>query len=136
MTPTINIGNRRPRPQPHRVPAPALLQGQLLPPRLWYTHAPPSCNRCFDSVITHLTPNISNPPIGASPFSCLVYPLPEAAGLGVHATVDLGGQTRFGPDVEWVDDPGKIVKNGCLYVYESIEALSDFPFLYAYAQRT
>lgn len=44
---------------------------------------------------------------GPSPFTRLVYPLPEAAGLGVHATVDLGGQTRFGPDVEWVDDPGK-----------------------------
>lgn len=39
---------------------------------------------------------------GASPFSMLVYPVPEQAGLGVHATIDLGGQTRFGPDVEWV----------------------------------
>jgi L-2-hydroxyglutarate oxidase LhgO len=40
---------------------------------------------------------------GRSPFSRLVYPIPEAAGLGVHVTLDLGGQARFGPDVEWVD---------------------------------
>jgi len=40
---------------------------------------------------------------GSAPFSRLVYPLPEAAGLGVHLTLDLGGQTRFGPDVEWVE---------------------------------
>ena len=39
---------------------------------------------------------------GQAPFSRLVYPLPEAAGLGVHLTLDLGGQARFGPDVEWV----------------------------------
>lgn len=37
------------------------------------------------------------------PFSRLVYPLPEQAGLGIHATVDLSGAVRFGPDVEWVD---------------------------------
>jgi L-2-hydroxyglutarate oxidase LhgO len=40
---------------------------------------------------------------GPAPFSRLVYPVPEAAGLGVHLTLDLGGQARFGPDVEWVD---------------------------------
>lgn len=40
---------------------------------------------------------------GASPFSRLVYPVAEAGGLGVHVTLDLGGQARFGPDVEWVD---------------------------------
>jgi L-2-hydroxyglutarate oxidase LhgO len=37
-----------------------------------------------------------------APFSCLIYPLPEAAGLGVHLTLDLAGQARFGPDVEWI----------------------------------
>ncbi|MCY7371414.1 MAG: NAD(P)/FAD-dependent oxidoreductase [Polaromonas sp.] len=42
---------------------------------------------------------------GRSPFSRLIYPVPEQAGLGVHLTLDLGGQARFGPDVEWVDDP-------------------------------
>lgn len=39
---------------------------------------------------------------GRAPFSHLVYPLPEPGGLGVHLTLDLGGQARFGPDVEWV----------------------------------
>jgi L-2-hydroxyglutarate oxidase LhgO len=38
-----------------------------------------------------------------SPFSRLVYPVPEPGGLGVHVTLDLGGRARFGPDVEWVD---------------------------------
>lgn len=41
---------------------------------------------------------------GRSPFTSLVYPLPVAGGLGVHYTVDLAGQGRFGPDVEWLDD--------------------------------
>ena len=40
---------------------------------------------------------------GRSPFSRLVYPVPEPGGLGVHLTIDLGGQARFGPDVEWID---------------------------------
>lgn len=40
---------------------------------------------------------------GRSPFRHLVYPVPEAAGLGVHITLELGGQLRFGPDVEWTD---------------------------------
>ncbi|MDY0743568.1 NAD(P)/FAD-dependent oxidoreductase [Paucibacter sp. R3-3] len=40
---------------------------------------------------------------GRAPFSRLVYPLPEPGGLGVHLTLDLAGQARFGPDVEWVD---------------------------------
>ena len=40
---------------------------------------------------------------GRAPFSRLVYPLPEPGGLGVHLTLDLGGQARFGPDVEWVE---------------------------------
>jgi len=40
---------------------------------------------------------------GRSPFSRLIYPPPEAAGLGVHLTLDLAGQARFGPDVEWIE---------------------------------
>lgn len=40
---------------------------------------------------------------GRSPFARLIYPAPEAAGLGVHLTLDLAGQARFGPDVEWVE---------------------------------
>ncbi len=42
---------------------------------------------------------------GRSPFSRLIYPTPDEASLGVHLTLDLAGQARFGPDVEWVDSP-------------------------------
>ncbi len=47
---------------------------------------------------------------GAAPFACLVYPAPVDAWLGVHLTLDLGGQARFGPDLEWlaVDAPEQI----------------------------
>jgi L-2-hydroxyglutarate oxidase LhgO len=52
--------------------------------------------------------------LGKQPFSRLVYPIPETSGLGVHATLDLQGRCRFGPDVEWVEsdedvivDPGR-----------------------------
>jgi L-2-hydroxyglutarate oxidase LhgO len=41
---------------------------------------------------------------GRSPFTHLIYPVPEAAGLGVHLTLDLAGQARFGPDVEWITE--------------------------------
>lgn len=41
--------------------------------------------------------------LGKPPFTRPIYPVPESAGLGVHVTVDLGGQVRFGPDVEWTD---------------------------------
>ena len=40
---------------------------------------------------------------GRSPFSRLIYPVPVPGGLGVHLTMDLGGQAKFGPDVEWID---------------------------------
>ncbi len=43
--------------------------------------------------------------MGRAPFSRLIYPVPEKDGLGVHLTLDLGGQARFGPDVEWIDRP-------------------------------
>ena len=46
---------------------------------------------------------------GRSPFQRLIYPVPEAAGLGVHLTIDLGGQAKFGPDVQWVDVPDDLV---------------------------
>ena len=39
---------------------------------------------------------------GRAPFSRLIYPLPVDGGLGVHLTLDLGGQARFGPDVQWL----------------------------------
>jgi L-2-hydroxyglutarate oxidase LhgO len=38
-----------------------------------------------------------------SPFRHLIYPVPHSAGLGIHATLDLGRRVRFGPDVEWID---------------------------------
>jgi len=40
---------------------------------------------------------------GKSPFSHLIYPMPEAGGLGVHGTLDLAGQLKFGPDVQYID---------------------------------
>jgi L-2-hydroxyglutarate oxidase LhgO len=40
---------------------------------------------------------------GRAPFARLIYPVPEPGGLGVHITLDLAGQARFGPDVEWVE---------------------------------
>ena len=46
---------------------------------------------------------------GRSPFNHLIYPVPQAAGLGVHLTVDLGGQAKFGPDVQWVDSADDLV---------------------------
>jgi L-2-hydroxyglutarate oxidase LhgO len=46
---------------------------------------------------------------GRSPFSRLIYPVPEAAGLGVHLTIDLGGQAKFGPDVQWVSSADDLV---------------------------
>jgi len=40
---------------------------------------------------------------GRSPFRRLVYPMAGAGFLGVHVTVDLGGQARFGPDIDWIE---------------------------------
>ena len=48
---------------------------------------------------------------GKSPFNRLIYPVPEAAGLGVHLTLDMGGQAKFGPDVEWVKSADDLVVN-------------------------
>lgn len=52
--------------------------------------------------------------VGKVPFSHLIYPVPEPGGLGVHVTMDMAGQVRFGPDVQWVDrlnfdpDPARV----------------------------
>ncbi|MGE0098421.1 MAG: NAD(P)/FAD-dependent oxidoreductase [Hydrogenophaga sp.] len=50
---------------------------------------------------------------GRTPFTRLIYPAPEPdrhlAGLGVHLTIDLGGQAKFGPDVQWTDSPDDLV---------------------------
>jgi L-2-hydroxyglutarate oxidase LhgO len=47
---------------------------------------------------------------GKSPFTHLVYPVPEPGGLGIHLTLDMGGAARFGPNVEWLEtrDPAAI----------------------------
>jgi len=53
---------------------------------------------------------------GKTPFRHLIYPVPEPGGLGTHLTLDLSGQARFGPDVEWINnidysvDPGRHAK--------------------------
>ena len=60
---------------------------------------------------------------GKNPFKRLIYPVPEktGAGLGVHATVDLGGQMKFGPDVEYLDEEDYTVgEEGCDRYYASI----------------
>ena len=51
---------------------------------------------------------------GKSPFGMLVYPVPlkNTAGLGVHATIDMMGRTKFGPDVEWLDSPDSMEWDG------------------------
>ena len=41
---------------------------------------------------------------GAAPFAHLIYPVPEDGGLGIHVTLDVAGQARFGPDVKWLDE--------------------------------
>ncbi len=46
---------------------------------------------------------------GRAPFRHLIYPVPEGAGLGVHLTLDLGGQAKFGPDVQWVESATDLV---------------------------
>lgn len=55
---------------------------------------------------------------GRCPFSQLVYPLPQSGGLGVHLTLNLAGQARFGPDVQWVDAPDYGVDAGCQTAFE------------------
>jgi len=47
--------------------------------------------------------------LGKQPFTHLIYPVPEAAGLGIHATIDMAGRVKFGPDVEWVEDDQDLV---------------------------
>lgn len=42
--------------------------------------------------------------MGKVPFKRLIYPVPDTGGLGIHLTLDMSGQARFGPDVEWIDE--------------------------------
>ncbi len=58
---------------------------------------------------------------GKSPFSKLIYPVPEksGAGLGVHSTIDLGGQVKFGPNVEYVEKEDYAVTADLAAAYHS-----------------
>ncbi|NWJ27276.1 NAD(P)/FAD-dependent oxidoreductase [Rhizobium sp. RM] len=65
--------------------------------------------------------NYFNLASGKAPFSRLIYPVPVAGGLGVHLTLDLMGQARFGPDVEWIEEIAYEVNPGRSRVfYEAI----------------
>ncbi|XP_076904267.1 L-2-hydroxyglutarate dehydrogenase, mitochondrial-like [Bidens hawaiensis] len=67
--------------------------------------------RCFSGINPRVIPSyyyargcyfsLSNTRV--PPFKHLIYPIPEDGGLGVHVTLDLDGQVKFGPDVEWLD---------------------------------
>ena len=75
---------------------------------------------------------------GAAPFSRLIYPVPVPGGLGVHLTLDLGGQARFGPDVEWIASPDYTVDpDRAAPFYEAVRrywpALKDGALLPGYA---
>lgn len=72
----------------------------------------PSLVRRFDGFPSEAIPNayyargcyFTLSETGKAPFHHLIYPVPEDGGIGVHVTLDMGGQLRFGPDVEWLDD--------------------------------
>lgn len=72
-------------------------------------------------------------------FERLVYPIPEKGGLGVHATIDLAGQIRFGPDVEWIDPNHEITttltpspKTSIDYTVDLERANSFYPLIRKY----
>ncbi|MFM7024855.1 MAG: NAD(P)/FAD-dependent oxidoreductase [Limnohabitans sp.] len=67
---------------------------------------------------------------GKAPFTRLIYPVPEQAGLGVHLTLDLGGQAKFGPDVQWVEDPNDLLvdpRRGDAFYAEVRKYWADLP---------
>jgi L-2-hydroxyglutarate oxidase LhgO len=60
---------------------------------------------------------------GRCPFSRLIYPMPNESGLGVHLTLDMAGQGRFGPDVEWVQEESYAVDvSRCTGFYQEIRS--------------
>ena len=67
---------------------------------------------------------------GRSPFTHLVYPLPEDGGLGVHATLDLAGRVRFGPDVEWL--PDDVDANSLDYAVDSRRSVAFYGAIRSY----
>ncbi|KQX21229.1 NAD(P)/FAD-dependent oxidoreductase [Variovorax sp. Root434] len=75
----------------------------------------PALARCFEGLppsavpVEHFAKGNYFTLSGRAPFGRLVYPVPEPGGLGVHLTIDLGGQAKFGPDVQWVSSPDDLV---------------------------
>jgi L-2-hydroxyglutarate oxidase LhgO len=61
---------------------------------------------------------------GRSPFGRLVYPVPVPGGLGIHVTLDMSGQARFGPDVSWLD--------GVDYSFDETRAAAFYPAIRRY----
>lgn len=61
---------------------------------------------------------------GPTPFNRLVYPLANAAGLGVHVTLDLAGRARFGPDVQWIDTVDYTFRPGLAFSFA--KAISEY----------
>ena len=53
-----------------------------------------------------------------APFSHLIYPMPNSAGLGVHLTLDMGGQAKFGPDTEWIESENYLVNPAHLTAFD------------------
>lgn len=49
---------------------------------------------------------------GKNPFQHLVYPAPVSGALGIHATLDMNGAVRFGPDIQWTDTVDYTVPEG------------------------
>ena len=72
---------------------------------LWSPHLASSINglRQDDIPVPYFAKGNYYSLAGKAPFSRLIYPVPEDGGLGIHLTLDLGGQARFGPDIEWLD---------------------------------
>ena len=54
-----------------------------------------------------------------APFRKLIYPLPDEAGLGIHATTDLAWQNRFGPDTEWIEEESYAARSDRLGAFET-----------------
>lgn len=56
-------------------------------------------------------------------FKHLIYPIPEDGGIGVHVTLDLNGQIKFGPDVEWIDGTDDISSFLNKYIFKTSQYL-------------
>jgi L-2-hydroxyglutarate oxidase LhgO len=77
---------------------------------LWSARVAQQIEGLNDIPVLHLAKGNYASLSAKSPFTHLVYPVPEPGGLGVHVTLDMGGRARFGPNVEWLasGDPAEI----------------------------